>query len=55
MKITLKNILENIIMDIEFNPREAILYHEEGVDIVSSNKLLVGMGMSLFTIEEKAF
>lgn len=52
-RITLKNMLENIIMETEFNPREAILSHEEGMDIVPSNKLLAGMDMSLFTIQDR--
>lgn len=51
--ITLKNMLENIIMETKFNPREAILSHEEGIDIVPSNKLLAGMDMSLFTIQDR--
>lgn len=51
--ITLKNMLENIIMETKFNPREAILSHEEGIDIVPSNKLLAGLDMSLFTIQDR--
>lgn len=31
LKVTLKNMLENVIMGIEFEPREAILSHKEGV------------------------
>lgn len=51
--ITLKNMLENIIMETKFNPREVILSHEEGIDIVPSNKLLAGLDMSLFTIQDR--
>ena len=51
LKVTLKNMLENVIMGIEFEPREAILSHKEGVDVVPSNKLLTGMDMSLITVE----
>ena len=40
-------------MGLEFDPKEAILHHEEGVDLIPSNKLLVGMDMSLFTVEDR--
>ena len=39
--------------DLEFDPKEAILHHEEGVDLIPSNKLLAGMDMSLFTVEDR--
>lgn len=29
LRVTLKNMLENIIMGVEFDPREAILKHRE--------------------------
>ena len=50
-KVTLKSMMENIIMGLEFDPKEAILHHEEGVDLIPSNKLLAGMDMSLFTAD----
>ena len=40
-------------MGLEFDPKEAILHHEEGVDLITSNKLLAGMDMSLFTVEDR--
>lgn len=40
-------------MGLEFDPKEAILHHEEGVDLIPSNKLLAGMDMSLFTVEDR--
>ena len=46
-------MMENIIMGLEFDPKEAILHHEEGVDLIPSNKLLAGMDMSLFTVEDR--
>ena len=52
LKVTLKSMMENIIMGLEFDPKEAILHHEEGVDLIPSNKLLAGMDMSLFTVED---
>ena len=31
IRVTLKNMMENIIMVIEFDPKEAVLHHKEGV------------------------
>ena len=53
LKVTLKSMMENIIMGLEFDPKEVILHHEEGVDLIPSNKLLAGMDMSLFTVEDR--
>ncbi len=53
LRVTLKNMMENIVMGIEFDPREAILHHKEGVDIIPSNKLLTGMDLSLITVEDR--
>ena len=53
LKVTLKSMMENIIMGLEFDPKEAILHHEEGGDLIPSNKLLAGMDMSLFTVEDR--
>ncbi len=50
---TLKNMMENIIMGAEFNPKEAIIHHKEGIDLIPSNKLLTGMDMSLITVEDR--
>ena len=46
-------MLENIIIGVEFDPREAILKHREGVEVVPSNKLLTGMDMSLITVADR--
>lgn len=43
LKVTLKNMMENIIMGIEFDAHEAVLHHMEGVDVIPSNKLLTGL------------
>ena len=43
LKVTLKSMMENIIMGLEFDPKEAVLHHEEGMDLIPSNKLLAGM------------
>ena len=53
LKSSVKTMLENIIMGIEFEATEAIIHHEEGVDIVPANKLLTGMDMSLITVEDR--
>ncbi len=53
LKVSLKNMMENIIMGMEFNPYEAVFKHEEGMDVVPSNKLLVGMDASLLSVEER--
>ena len=51
--LTLKNMLENIVMGIKFDPREVILHHEEGVDVIPSNKLLSGLDVSLIMAEDR--
>ena len=53
LRVTLKNMMENIVMGIEFDPREAILHHKEGIAIIPSNKLLTGMDLSLITVEDR--
>lgn len=50
VRVTLKNMMENIIMGVEFDPKDAVLSHKEGVDVIPSNKLLTGMDMSLLTV-----
>lgn len=35
VRVTLKNMLENIIMGLEFDPKEVILKHKEGVEVIS--------------------
>lgn len=37
LRVTLKTMMENIIMGLEFDPREAILHHEEGIDVIPSD------------------
>ena len=36
VRVTLKNMLENIIMGLEFDPKEAILKHKEASCIIKS-------------------
>ena len=53
LRVTLKTMMENNIMGLEFDPKEAVLHHAEGIDVIPSNKLLSGMDMSLFTVEDR--
>lgn len=53
LRVTLKTMMENIIMGLELDPKEAVLHHAEGIDVIPSNKLLSGMDMSLFTVEDR--
>lgn len=52
-RTTLKNMMEYIIMGLDFEPKEAVIRHEEGFDLVPSNKLLAGMDTSLVTVEDR--
>ncbi|MBR1437791.1 MAG: ParA family protein [Synergistaceae bacterium] len=52
-KLTLKNKLEDIIIGIDSDPYDAILHHQENVDIIPSNKLLSGLDMSLITVDDR--
>ncbi len=54
-RVTLKNMLEYIIMDVDFEPKEAVIRHEEGFDLVPSNELLTGLDTSLVTIEDREY
>lgn len=50
MQITLKTMLEAIIMECPFSPETAILKHREGVDLIPSNKLMAGLDVTLFSV-----
>lgn len=47
LRVTLKTMMENIIMGLEFDPREAILHHEEGIDVIPSNSFCVTSSCNL--------
>ena len=34
LRVTLKTMMENIIMGLEFDPKEAVLHHAEGIDVM---------------------
>ena len=50
---TLKTMLEAIIMDCPLSPETAILKHQEGVDLIPSNKLMAGLDITLFSVENR--
>lgn len=52
-KVTLKTMMEYVIMEMEYDPYEAVIKNDEGVDIIPSNKLLSGTDISLITVEER--
>lgn len=53
IRVSLKNMMENIIMGMEFDPMEAVLRHKEGIDVIPSNKMLTGTDLSLITVENR--
>ena len=55
LKVTLKSMLEYVIMGAEFDPKEAILKHKENVDVIPANKLLTGMDVSLISVEDREY
>ena len=48
---TLSNILGNLMLEREFDPKEGILHSEEGVDFVPSNIDLSGTESTMFEIK----
>lgn len=50
MEYTLASALANIINDEEFSPRDGILHHEEGVDLMPGNIELSGIEVSLVNV-----
>lgn len=52
LSISLETMMKNVILGNDFDPREAVIHSEEGIDIVPANKLLAGMDISLITITD---
>ena len=50
IRYTLANIMMNIINEEEYDPKEGILHHEEGVDLVPANIELSGLEVSLSNV-----
>ena len=53
--VTLKTQMERVIMDEEFNAKEEILHHDEGVDFVPANIELSTMEMTLVNAMSREF
>lgn len=47
LDVTLTDVLKKVLMDERVDPREGILHHEEGVDLMPANISLSGMEVSL--------
>ena len=52
LRDTLKNAMENILFDMEFDSHEVVLHHSEGMDLVPANKALTGTEATLLTIQD---
>jgi len=55
LPITLSTVMDNIIQDREFDPRDGILHHDEGVDLLPSSIELSGMEMTLVNAMSREF
>ena len=53
LKVTLKSMMENIIMGLEFDPKEAVLHHEEGMDLIPSINCLPEWICPYLTVEDR--
>ena len=40
-------------MGLEFDPKEVILKHKEGVEVIPANKLLAGLDVALINVEDR--
>lgn len=50
MEYTMTTVYNNVIDEVEFDPREAILHHKEGVDLVPANNSLNSIETALITV-----
>ena len=55
LEVTLKTQMEKVITDEEFDAREGILHHDEGVDFVPANIELSTMEMTLVNAMSREF
>lgn len=53
LPITLATVMGKVIMDIPIEPKEGILRHEEGVDLLPANIELSGIEISLANIKNR--
>lgn len=52
LRSTLKSAMENILFEMDFDPHEVLLHHEEGVDLAPANKPLTGTEATLLTMQD---
>lgn len=55
LDVSLGTVMGNIIQDKEFDPREGILHHAEGIDFMPSNIELSGVEISLFNVMSREY
>ena len=51
LRVTLKTMMENIIMGLEFDPKEAVLHHAEGIDVIQRFNPALQIEGILFTMD----
>ncbi len=52
---TIATMMENVMNYKEFNPKEAILHHEEGIDLIPSNLDLSAIAVSLVNVMSREY
>lgn len=50
MEYTMTTVYNNVIDEVEFDPREAILHHKEGVDLLPANNMLNSIETALINV-----
>ena len=50
IEYTIVNAMEKVINDLPLDPKEGILHHPEGVDLMPGNRELAGMETTLFKV-----
>ena len=50
LPVTLATVMKKLLMDEAVDPKEGILHHEEGVDLMPANIELSGMEVSLVNV-----
>jgi len=55
LPITLANLMDKVINDEDFNPKSAILNHNEGVDLIPASLELSGVDVSLVNAMSREF
>ena len=55
LKVTLADLLKKVLLDEPFQPKDGILPHAEGVDLLPANIALSGMEVSLVNAMSREF